>query len=379
MPAPSLLQLATATAVKHAKLLSDVGNLPYALVRPILLKVDNPEKLHAMEVLSPQLAEEDQELWLEFIKRDIPRWEVYDLPEKTNRWYEIYCDLREEVQRSLDADAERMKMAIDGIKSERERLTPKIISGPRSKQLPGMRPTTRQRYVSYDRRMGGITPAFNKPTGSDSSSWTFHAPPIPRSELSTSGSKKKSTIFTPQKRNNALAVPTKHLNTRATQIKQAPRSLIEEHRRPADQPMPRRSDNDTRVPIAPGRSRQQSSSASLPPVGDTLAEREARLRAIASGKPVPSQGPSDIRKAPTPAGGAASPMRKPNLKRPAESPPPQSSLTPQSHSSPQSSHAGATHSAQPHSGPANTSPARPVIIRKRPDDIFIRPKKKRVV
>ena len=329
--------------------------------------------------MSPQIAEEDQELWLEFIKRDIPQWERYDLPEKTNRWYEIYCDLREEVQRSLDADAEKMKMAIDGIKSERARLTPKIISGPRSKQLPGMRPTLRQRYVSYDRKMGGLAPTFSKPSASDATSWTFQAPAVPRSELSTGGSKRKSTIFTPQKRNNALAIPTKHLNTRATQIKQAPRSLIEEHRRPPEQPVARRNEKDTRAPNSSGLARLQASSASSLPVSDSLAEREARLRTIASGKPSPSQSPGDVRRAPTSAAVASPAARKANLKRPAESISLQRSSPSQPHLSPQSPHLAAATSTQLHSEPTNSPQARPAIIRKRPDNVFIRPKKKRAV
>jgi elongin-A len=74
MPVPSLKHLATATAIKHVKskwleswaempfyrifffpfnlicfylhlVLDDIGSLPYALARPVLLKVDNPEKL----------------------------------------------------------------------------------------------------------------------------------------------------------------------------------------------------------------------------------------------------------------------------------------------------------------------------------------------
>lgn len=333
-----------------------------------------------MEVLSPQIAEEDQELWLEFIKRDIPQWETYNLPDKTNNWYDFYCDLREIVQRSLDADAEKMKNAIDGIKSERARLTPKIISGPKSKRLPGMRPTTRQRYVSYDRKMGGISPTFNKPTSSDPTSWTFHTPPVPRSELVSPAQKKKATIFTPQRRNNTLAMPTKHLSTRASQIKQAPRSLIEEHRRPAEQPASRRSDKGTQAPIAPGRSKQSSSSASSHSVSDTrtppLAEREARLRALTSGKPMPPQGTSDAQKAPDSTRETLSLAQKTTLKRPAVSPPPQTSSAHQSHphSPPQSSNA-----TQPDAATSASLLARPAVMRKRPaPDVFIRPKRKRV-
>ncbi|KAJ5628547.1 hypothetical protein N7490_010775 [Penicillium lividum] len=339
MPAPSLLQLAMATAIKHVKSLNDIGNLPYNLVRPILLKVDNPEKLHAMELLSPHLIDEDQELWLDFIKRDIPQWERYELPEKTNQWYEIYCDLRTDVQRALDADAEKMKMALDGIKSERTRLTPKIISGPEKGSRS--RSTFRHRFSG----MPGM-----------------------------SADKKKSTIFTAPRRNNVLAVPTKHLSTRASQVKKAPISLIEEHqhRQPTDQPakLPLSSRRDQeRVPVAPGRSRLQSSSSR--PVHDTkspaLAEREARLRAIAAGKPPPSS--EGTRKLPTYTRDANS-SGSAGLKRSAVSPPPSAGL---------SSHVPLARSQT--DGQTGVAPAtRPAIpVRKRPDSIFIQPKRRRII
>ncbi|KAJ5752170.1 hypothetical protein N7520_009087 [Penicillium odoratum] len=346
MPAPSLLQLAMATAIKHVKYqkanvgneaLNDIGNLPYNLVRPILLKVDNPEKLHAMELLSPHLVDEDQELWLDFIKRDIPQWERYELPEKTNQWYEIYCDLRTDVQRALDADAEKMKMALDGIKSERTRLTPKIISGPEKGSRS--RSTFRHRFSG----MPGM-----------------------------SADKKKSTIFTAPRRNNVLAVPTKHLSTRASQVKKAPISLIEEHRQPTDQPakstVPSRRDQE-RVPVAPGRSRLQSSSSR--PVHESkspaLAEREARLRAIAAGRPLPSS--EGTRKLPTYTRDAAS-SGSAGLKRSAVSPPPSAGL---------SSHVPLARSQT--DGQTGAAPAtRPAIpVRKRPDSIFIQPKRRRII
>ncbi|OOQ88804.1 putative RNA polymerase II transcription factor SIII (Elongin) subunit A [Penicillium brasilianum] len=362
MPAPSLKHLATATAIKHVKLLTDIGNLPYALARPILMKVDNPEKLHSMELLSPHLAEEDQEIWLELIKRDIPRWNTYDIPTHTNRWYEIYCDLQAEVQRELDADAEKMKMAIDGIKSERAQLQPKVVS-----QLPrgvrASRPRMAPRGVYVPRSGGLLAPE----------------------------AKKKAAIFAPQRRNAALAVPTKHLSTRATQIKKAPRSLIEEHRRPVEQAVSRRENQSIvpgRLPV-PGRAGSASSSTSARlgsdlRVSSSLAEREARLKAIASGKPLPPKPlPSSPAAAtattpnphdsPSTAQEAPSPVKRAIPKRRATSPPPQThSPSPSQPSIVDSPSGGRPDST---SEPA----ARPAIVRKRPEvDIFLRPKKRRV-
>ncbi|KAJ5733463.1 RNA polymerase II transcription factor SIII (Elongin) subunit A [Penicillium malachiteum] len=250
MPAPSLLQLAMATAIRNVKFLDDLGGLPYFLARPLLQKIDNPEKLHSLEIRSPHLAKKNKEIWLEFIKRDIPKWERYEIPEESDKWYEVYCDLREAVQREIDADAEKMMMALNGIKSERDRLTPKIVSAPQGKGG--------QRRPTSSFRFSGSRPDFSSSVG-----------------------KRKQNIFTPQRRNNALAMPTKKLNSRASQVKQAPRSLIEIHRRPEP-------------------------------------SEEARLRAIASGKQPP---PLSTEKIPIPTG-ASSAKQENNLKRRATSPPP---------------------------------------------------------
>ncbi|KAJ5605970.1 hypothetical protein N7510_008751 [Penicillium lagena] len=369
MLVPSLRQLATASAIRNVRLLRDLGDLPYALVRPILLKVDNPEQLHCIEQQSPQVANDTEELWLEFIKRDIPQWETYALPQHSDHWYEIYCDLREQAQRAVDEDAEKMKLALDGLNSQKARLTPKIVS--ERSRLPGKRPTQRQRYAAYDRKMGGLAPVFGKPTGA--AEWSFQAPSLPRSEFGT-GTKKKQTIFTPQKRNNALAVPTKHLHTRASQIKQAPRSLIEEHRRPSEQVV-RRKDNTAPSASASGRASGPPVAAAgnlSPAKGGALAEKEARLRALTSGKPASSQSPTPPisgEKASSPLSKATSPpLLNTNRKRPAASPPPQTSPI-----SSDSLNITTTGEA------LSTSPARPpMILRRAPPSIFIQPKRKRV-
>ncbi|KAJ5178813.1 hypothetical protein N7492_002023 [Penicillium capsulatum] len=340
MPAPSLLQLATATAVKHHKWLHDIGNLPYVLVRPILLKIDNPEKLHALEVLSPQIAEADRELWLEFIKRDIPQWEQYDLPEQTRDWYGVYRGLREQVQKSLDADAQRLKSAIDGIQTERARLEPKIIPGPRGRHVSGVRSAPRRRY------------------GPSS---------FMRSDMSGS---KKNSIFAPQRRNNALAIPTKDLSTRASQVRQAPRALVEEHRRPVEQAESKRSEPSIRKPRGVGPFNSQGPSRATPNgISASRTEGEARLLALTSGKS-PASETNGSRGATSPS--KALPAKSP-LKRVASS----SSLSGSS-PRPQSSLPSASTPTLAGSNSSLPPPARVILPRKKEADPFLRPKKRRI-
>ncbi|KAL4910184.1 hypothetical protein BDW74DRAFT_49244 [Aspergillus multicolor] len=249
MSPPTLRQLCTATAIRNVKYLNDIGNIPYALARPFLLKIESPEKLRSLEVQSPHLMNDDAELWLEFIKRDIPKWDEYPLPEQPDCWYDLYCELRDEVQRGVDEDAEKLKMALDGLSSEREKHSTKFVADRRTIGVPRSRTSARHRHSTF----AGFAP-------------------------------KKKNIFSATRRNNALAVPTKQLNNRATQVQQAPRSLVEAHRRPAEPAVARRP--SLRVPGRPSMqdgSGIRSQSGAPAANNSSLREREARLRAIASG------------------------------------------------------------------------------------------------
>ncbi|OJJ58870.1 hypothetical protein ASPSYDRAFT_152066 [Aspergillus sydowii CBS 593.65] len=343
MPAPTLRQLCTATAIRNVKYLNDIGNVPYTLARPFLLKIESPEKLRSLELQSPHIMRDDVELWMEFIKRDIPKWDEYQLPDQPDCWYDVYCELREEIQRAVDEDAEKLKMALDGISSERAKHSTQFVPDRRTVRLPRDRPTAKQRYASYDRKMG-----------------------VPRSQTP-----KKNNIFAATKRNSALAVPTKQLSNRATQVRQAPRSLIEEHRRPAEPTVARKP-----TLRAPGRSGLQDTSStqsqSSPALSTSLQERESRLRAITTGRAsTSSQSRSPLQ--------ASSPGRSTSARHLSGSQPTSSKPQPRMPSS-----TNVEGHKQPKSG-TNTdsdepkmSPAR-APVRKRPaPNLFIQPKKKKM-
>ncbi|KAL3457492.1 RNA polymerase II transcription factor SIII subunit A-domain-containing protein [Aspergillus heterothallicus] len=380
MPAPTLRHLCTATAIRNVKYLNDIGNIPYDLARPFLLKIESPEKLRSLELQSPHLMRDDVELWLEFIKRDIPRSDEIELPEQPDCWYDVYCELRQQVQREVDEDAERLKMALDGISSERAKHSA-ILVDRRSLHLPRERPTAKQRYASFDRKMGGIAPVFSSKNRSGSSSdpqgspiWSFGRPSAPRES-------KKKNIFTATKRNPALAVPTKQLNNRATQIRQAPRSLIEEHRRPPEPAIAKRP--ALRVP---GRSGLQGGSnagrsqSSPVVVNASLQAREARLRALTSGRASASTSPS---RRPPPQ--VSSSVRSGLSSSSSSTRPSPVSIASTSRSQPRTAPpASFEESRASESGPSTdpeasrASPPR-AMIRKRPTpNVFIQPKKKKV-
>jgi elongin-A len=75
MPVASLFELARQRLIKNIDMLRDVGDLPYSFLQPVLRFVQSPDQLLELEANCPQLLGETGEIWLRFIKRDIPDWE----------------------------------------------------------------------------------------------------------------------------------------------------------------------------------------------------------------------------------------------------------------------------------------------------------------
>ncbi|WEW57890.1 hypothetical protein PRK78_003357 [Emydomyces testavorans] len=231
MAVSSLLQLARNACVKQAKAIKDVGDAPYELVRPILLKVENPRQLHTIEENSPQLKGHMEELWLEFIKRDIPFWRNVDLSESPESWYSLYCSLMEQAARELDLQAEQVKQVMDGLNSKKAQHCPKVVNA-RKLGLPQEKPTSLQKYANYDRQMGGLEPVFvlapppsekGLTPYSKKERWAFEKPRLPPQ------TKPKKSVLPIVKRNNRLCIPTHQLNKRASAINKAPISFVQDY------------------------------------------------------------------------------------------------------------------------------------------------------
>ncbi|EEH37134.1 hypothetical protein PAAG_07552 [Paracoccidioides lutzii Pb01] len=250
MPAPSLLHLARKSCMRMIKRIDDIGLARYDLIRPVLQKIENPEQLHELELKSPHLLDHDAELWIEFIKRDVPRFDELVLPENPESWYDVYHELLEKTAREVDEDAERMKLALLGLDSHKAKHSSMMVDT-RQMRLPREKPTAIQRQAFLDRKMGGIRPVFvsgGKPSGGrglnpldQSARWRLEASRIPRPTA-----KKSALPFV--KRNQRLCIPTHRLNSSATQIVNAPRSLIEDYKRPIEQNIPKPKTGDPRSP-----------------------------------------------------------------------------------------------------------------------------------
>lgn len=128
---------------------------------------------------------------MEFIKRDIPQWDQYDLPAESDCWYDIYCDLIEQVHREVEEGALQLKQAVDKFYSDKASNAAVLVKD--TNRLP----KPRRRFQS------GNSNRASEP--------------------------KKNSIFRSNK-NKVLAVPTHRLKTGASQINHVPQWLVDEHK-----------------------------------------------------------------------------------------------------------------------------------------------------
>ncbi|KAL1991050.1 hypothetical protein VTN49DRAFT_5554 [Thermomyces lanuginosus] len=357
MPAASLLAMSTRAAAQNVKNLVDIGNMPYSLVRPILSKVESPAQLRAIELQSPHIMEEDRELWIEFIKRDIPQWERFELPEKSNCWYDIYRDLLEQVQREVEEDAIQLKLAVDEINSKRANSGSKFLGeNPQAgKRLPKLRPTATQRYAAHDRKMGGIKATYSAVYTEDGEKiWTLDKTPSVRPGRARSESSKRSSLFT-SKTNKALTVPTHRLKPEVSQIKQVPRWLVDQHKQPppASTTVARKPAGSTQKPSTTVTSTTQS------PEPRKMSIRAPATSPLRQSEPVTRTGSSLPQKRPADEVSSSDPETK--RAKVAVSSNPKASSPPLASPPPK----------------ASSPPIAPALRRRPAPSIFIQPKKKK--
>ncbi|KAK9471983.1 RNA polymerase II transcription factor SIII subunit A-domain-containing protein [Dipodascopsis tothii] len=113
---PTLFNICNELCLKYASHITDIGNTPYDLVRPILSRL-SPEQLRIVERNSPHVRKQSLELWKKHLSKDFP----HDVPSSGNP-RKAYAIL-EEQQKSKLADAsskmQRFYAALEKEKSSR--------------------------------------------------------------------------------------------------------------------------------------------------------------------------------------------------------------------------------------------------------------------
>lgn len=94
-----------------------------------------------IEIASPQICGADGDLWLEFIKRDIPNWTAKPhTPRNPKSWYKVYKKLLAESKREVEEDAVMLKAELDRIKQEQAKNTIKTVELNVYKVPEGLKP-----------------------------------------------------------------------------------------------------------------------------------------------------------------------------------------------------------------------------------------------
>ncbi|KAK3691914.1 hypothetical protein LTR37_018345 [Vermiconidia calcicola] len=373
MPVPTLTSMAQRACAKNINSLQDVGDMEYALVRPILKRITNPVQLRAIETASPHIADHDSELWKGFIARDIPAWEDKIMEPKTPRsWCKVYRMLVREEEKAKKAQEENLRATLTGLDQKRESSQANITT----KVLP---------YAAgADRAV---------PTNSRARS--VFADGIPNTSVTSSGMPRKpllknargADILAAIKRQSSQAQREKGvgmssqparvmLPSAKSQIAQAPAHMMRDHAPPPPVMRPQQGGVRRRSPPAPkifvskkgpsAESREDRAVRKVLEDPAAQAKKEERLRALANGRvAAPVSPPSSA-----PRSTAKPVIRSP----PRQAPSPPNTQSPAQHGS---STAGLRAAADTRK-PPSPSPAPPSRKRSaQPTSIFMPAKKRK--
>lgn len=121
MAPPTLVSMAQRNLIRNLAHLQDVGDAPYNVIKPALRKIVDPQQLRTIEIASPHIGDADAELWIAFVKRDIPNWKDKMVEPKNPRsWWKVYRKLYKEEQAAQEEQQKQLKEALMKEKAEKE-------------------------------------------------------------------------------------------------------------------------------------------------------------------------------------------------------------------------------------------------------------------
>ncbi|KAG2203675.1 hypothetical protein INT46_003322 [Mucor plumbeus] len=131
---------------KHLDVLSEVGCVPYSLLKNSLVHA-TPQQLYKIEKANPDIATESDELWLKhcLTYKDI-REDYYEqgLYRDSKRWRELYLNRYKENEKKRLLIKQKVKSQYSKIQNEKEKRSIKV--------LHGVVPTTGKRSYESARR-----------------------------------------------------------------------------------------------------------------------------------------------------------------------------------------------------------------------------------
>jgi elongin-A len=209
--------------IQNITLLEDVGDLPYSFLAPILRHIQNPAQLKTLEDSCPQLVGETGEIWLRFIKRDIPDWDKKaHQPRDPKNWAKVYKKLKRDAEAEKAEQEEKLRMSIQALQKDKSK-NQTIID-----DKIGYSPAARARGFGFRAPGSGGGSSWGAPSGAPAKTGKVAFDKLRRGMFDQKMSRPKAT-----------RMPAHLLAQRKGTVAQAPARLVRmnEHEPPAPSKM----------------------------------------------------------------------------------------------------------------------------------------------
>ncbi|KAF2631389.1 hypothetical protein BU25DRAFT_407045 [Macroventuria anomochaeta] len=121
MPVSSLYELARQRLIKNIDMLTDIGDIPFSFLEPVLRHIQNPTQLQELEENCPQIQGETKEIWKRYIRRDVPDWEKKPhTPRDDKNWSKVYRKLMRDAEKEKLDQENQLKEQMKALQAGRE-------------------------------------------------------------------------------------------------------------------------------------------------------------------------------------------------------------------------------------------------------------------
>lgn len=121
--------MAQHAAIRNIASITDIADLPYHAVEPILRRIDNPQQLREIEINCPHVADHSKLLWQEFIKRDVSNADQKMLyPKDPRSWHKVYRKMLKQEEAEKAEAEEGLKRAMMGLQEAKGSKETKIVN-----------------------------------------------------------------------------------------------------------------------------------------------------------------------------------------------------------------------------------------------------------
>ncbi|KAI8390257.1 RNA polymerase II transcription factor SIII subunit A-domain-containing protein [Blakeslea trispora] len=126
----SLVTTCQDTLTKYLDILTDVGCVPYSLLKPSITHA-TAQQLYRIEKANPDIAAESDELWLKhcLLFKDIRDEHEQGLHQDPKKWRELYLHTHYENERKRQMIKEKVKSQYSKIQNEKEKKSIKVLHG----------------------------------------------------------------------------------------------------------------------------------------------------------------------------------------------------------------------------------------------------------